>query len=94
MLFQFQKNSLSSLLSEKVHRLFATGLFQKIENDEKLILKLKTRSSESAYLGRHKILQLQDLKGAYCLLLSTIVLLIEIAARHYFLKSNVTVNVK
>lgn len=89
--------SQKSYLNERIHRLFAAGLFQKIEKDEQIIFRLNMTTSESRELDRLKILQIDDLKGAFIVLfsgyaLSAIVLCIEIAAKRYFHKSNVTLS--
>lgn len=56
-------------------------------------------SSYSSAPDRLKILQLEDVKGAFIVLLfgyalSTIVVFIEIAVKHFFPKSNVTLTKK
>lgn len=81
-----------SYLNKMIHRLFAAGLFQKIENDEEYLLELSmvhTNTDESSQL---KVLQLRDLKGAFIVLftgyaLSTIQFFIEIRYKYNFLKS-------
>lgn len=76
-------------LNDKIHRLFAAGLFQKMEKDEQFILKLNhLMSSNSTEPRTCKIWDLQDLKGAFIVLfsniaVSTVVLIIEIAVKRY-----------
>lgn len=87
--FQFQKQFRHMIFfNDKIHRLFAAGLFQKMEKDEQCILKLKLTSSNSTEPRACKIFDHQDLKGAFIVLfcnivVSTIVLIVEIAVKRY-----------
>lgn len=76
-------------LNKMIHRLFAAGVFQKIIREEHMQLELKLQSSEVHTSDNHKILQIQDLKGAFIILisgyiLSFIALLFEITISRYY----------
>lgn len=75
--------------------MFAAGLFQKNENHEQFLLGLNAVSSNSNEERRLKILKLEDIKGAFIILLfgyslSSIVLFIEIVIKRYFTKANIS----
>lgn len=75
-------------LNRMIHRLFAAGVFQKLNRDEHSQMELKLKPSEKNAPDYHNILQIQDLKEAFIIwisgyILSFITFLIEITLKHY-----------
>lgn len=88
--FYFSKNfCCPDYLNTVIHQLFAAGLIQKIDEDELFFTHLKNSPSDSSEPNNPRALYLEDIKGAFTILifdytLSIIALVVEIAIKYYF----------
>lgn len=81
-------------LNQRFQWLFEAGIFQKIVKDEQFFLELKERRSNPNESGTLKILELQDLKGVFIVLLAgftacLLLFFIEIREGRYSPKSDI-----